>query len=259
MVWCLWGSKGGSGCSVVAASAALLSARRGPVLLVDLAGGDQARILGVEPGGAGLARWLRHPNPPPDSLGRLEMAVSERVALLPHHGAGGRSGGQREADGSLGPRFDVGERINLLAHLLAADDRRVIVDLGLAESHHRETVSSPLSISASAFPAVVAVAERSTLVTRLCYLAIAAAMDLPVPDDVVVVAEPDRALRATDVEAALRVPVNTVRCDPAVARAVDSGLLTRRLPRSLHRIPLTVSSSVEARRSAAAARTVERP
>lgn len=232
MVWCFWGSKGGAGCSVMATAAAMLSTRRGPVLLVDLAGGDQARILGVEPEGPGLLRWLRHANPPPDSLARLELSVADRLALLPFRGS---AHGQSDQADPPPDESDLDERLNLLAHLLAADDRLVVVDLGSAGRHRLDTSgwSCPPLV-----PTVLGVAERSTLVTRLCYLALVQAIDQPVPDDVIVVSEPDRALRVADVEAALRAPVAAVRWDPAVARAVDSGLLVRRLPRALHRIPL---------------------
>lgn len=235
MVWCFRGSKGGSGCSVMAAAAAMLTARRDPVLLVDLAGGDQARILGVDPRGPGLVRWLHHPNPPPDSLARLELPVAGRLSLLPFRGSDDDPEGSA---GSAGHGMDFDERLNLLAHLLAADERLVVVDLGLpgpVDAGRSGSTHPP------AFGAVLGVAERSTLVTRLCYLALVRAMEQPVPDDVIVVVEPDRALRAADVEAALRVPVATVRWDPSVARAVDSGLLIRRLPRALHRIPLALS------------------
>ncbi len=238
MVWCLWAAKGGSGCSVVAASAAMLMARRGPVLLVDLAGGDLARILGVEPAGPGLVRWLRHPNPPPDALTRLELPVADGLALLPLRGSDQRA----VVDTAPGPVVDLGERLTVLAHLLAADDRAVIVDLGV----QRSGASVACGVSVAALAPIGAVAERSTLVTRLCYLSVAAAMDLPVADDVIVVAEPDRALRIGDVSAALRAPVTTVRWDPAVARAVDAGLLTRRLPRALARLPLAVDAPAAA-------------
>lgn len=245
MIWCTWAAKGGSGCSVVAAAAALLSARRRQVLLVDLAGGDQARILGVEPEGPGLTRWLRHPNPPPDSLARLEVPVAADIALLPFRGS------DLAADVSTGSPpddVDLGERWVLLAHLLAADERLVVVDLGLGLVPWAASHAGPDPVSASV--AIAGVAERCTLVTRLCYLALARAMEQPVPDDVIVVAEPDRALRVADVEAALRVPVAAIRCDPAVARAVDAGLLTRRLPRALRRIPLAVAGAADPRTSA---------
>ena len=56
------------------------------------------------------------------------------------------------------------------------------------------------------------------------------------PDGVVLVAEPGRALRVPDIERTLGVPVvATISHDPAVARAVDAGLLAARLPRVLQR------------------------
>lgn len=230
----MWTAKGGSGCSVAAASAALLSARRGPVLLVDVAGGDQATILGVEPTGPALLGWLRHPNPPPDALARLELPVVDNLRLVPFRSSDRIADAPRKSGGDV----DFSERVALLAHLLAADDRLVVVDLGLPGRVASEPGPELGPVGpGSMHTAIVGVAERSTLVTRLCYLALARAMEQPVPDDVIVVAEPDRALRLGDVEAALRVPVTTIRWDPAVARAVDSGLLTRRLPRALRRIP----------------------
>ena len=56
------------------------------------------------------------------------------------------------------------------------------------------------------------------------------------PTGVVLVDEPSRSLTRADVEAALGVPVvAVVQVDPAVARAVDAGLLASRLPRTLAR------------------------
>lgn len=249
MVWCFWSSKGGSGCSVMAAATAMLSARRQPVLLVDLAGGDQARILGVEPKGAGLVRWLGHTNPPPDSLARLEQAVADGLFLLPFCGPDpDRTDSVDSHDGGV----DLDDRLSLLARLLAADERLVVVDLGLPG---RPAVGTSGSTCSPAFPALLDVAERSTLVTRLCYLALVRTMEQPVPDDVLVVVEPDRALRVADVEAAMRVPVATVRWDPAVARAVDAGLLVRRLPRALHRLPVPTPTSDAGTVEPAAARS----
>lgn len=48
--------------------------------------------------------------------------------------------------------------------------------------------------------------------------------------------EPGRALDRTDVETVVGAPVQAeVPLDPAVARAVDAGLLASRLPRGLER------------------------
>ena len=68
------------------------------------------------------------------------------------------------------------------------------------------------------------------LVLRPCYLALKAAIaalrEQRPPDSLVVVAEPDRALGPNDLADALGVPVAAVvPVDPAVARAVDAGLL----------------------------------
>ena len=78
---------------------------------------------------------------------------------------------------------------------------------------------------------------RSLLVTRACYLALRRAAAAPCrPDGVVLVTEPGRALRAADVARAVGAPVvASVSHDPAIARAVDAGLLTARLPRLLAR------------------------
>ena len=78
----------------------------------------------------------------------------------------------------------------------------------------------------------------TTLVTRSCYLALRHAVALAVaPDRVVLIQEPERALRHDDIAAVLGRPVVTVPASPAVARTVDAGLLAGRIPNCLH--PLT--------------------
>jgi hypothetical protein len=80
---------------------------------------------------------------------------------------------------------------------------------------------------------LVAHADRSLLVTRPCYLSLRRAVHSATrPTGIVLVHEPGRALSLRDVEQAMGVPVAaTVSLDPAVARAVDAGLLATRLPR----------------------------
>lgn len=75
------------------------------------------------------------------------------------------------------------------------------------------------------------------LVTRPCYLALRAAMHLRArPDGLVVITEPGRALSVDDVAEVIGAPVRAViPQDPAVARAIDAGLLASRLPRTLAR------------------------
>lgn len=73
------------------------------------------------------------------------------------------------------------------------------------------------------------------LVIRPCYLALRRAIASAIPtDSVVLIEEPGRSLRADDVAAILNVSnMLRVRHDPAVARAVDAGLLASRLPDAL--------------------------
>ncbi|MFV0257189.1 MAG: ParA family protein [Acidimicrobiales bacterium] len=212
MMWCLWSAKGGSGCSTVSAGLAVLAARRGPTLLVDLAG-DQPALLGVadesDPEGrrVGVGDWLLAPHPPPDALGRLERPVNDRLALLP---AGEPLGARDPAE--------LEGRWRLLGALLAGDGRDVVIDCGTHWRHARPLLGlSPWSL----------------LVTRACFLGLRRSARGPTPDGVILVREPQRAITAADAAAAVGAAVvAVVPTDPAVARAVDAGLLLRRLPRS---------------------------
>jgi cellulose biosynthesis protein BcsQ len=204
-----WATKGGSGTTVVAASLALLLARAEEpgTLLVDTAG-DVPAALGVpEPSGPGLAEWLDAPvDAGAAALARLEVTVRDRLALLPR------------GTGPLRP-----ERAEALTEVLGAENRHVVVDCG----------TSP----ADAALALALAATTSLLVTRPCYLAMRRALAAPLrPSGIVVVREPGRSLTPDDVSRVLGVPIRAdVEIDPAVARAVDAGLLATRLPRSLER------------------------
>lgn len=249
---CFWTAKGGSGATVTAAATALLAARGGETLLVDL-GGDLALALGVAsadapppdalgpPGrGWGVAGWLHAPCPPPDALIRMERPVIPGLSLLPF-GAGppgstfadeAAGGGKRSGPpGSVArdPEADPGdwvavteERVKVLASLLAGESRRVVVDVGLGlggvRGWHRPLLDQ---------------ATCSLLIIRACYLSLSRAGRLRRPDGIVLIDEPARALRPADVAASIGAPVvATVPADPAVARAVDAGLLARRLPKA---------------------------
>lgn len=209
MLLACWSAKGGSGTTVVAASLALLLARRGSTgsLLVDLAG-DGPAVLGLpEPDGPGLVGWLAAGAAvPADALGRLEVAAGPALRLLPR--------GTGHLDASRG---------EILAALLATDPRAVVIDCG----------SEPTGVAL----AVAAGATRSILVTRPCFLALRRALAAPLrPSEVVLLTEPGRSLRGADVEDCIGAPVVAeVSVDPAVARAVDAGLLSSRLPRGLAR------------------------
>jgi hypothetical protein len=212
-----WSVKGGSGTTVVAAALALGLAATGPAgsVLVDL-GGDAAAVLGLaEPGGPGVSDWLAAgPSVPTDGWSRLEVPAGAGVALVPR----GR-----------GP-LDRPDRAEVLAGLLGADHRPVVVDCGVVPSGPGSPADSCATVLASH-------ATRSLLITRACSLALRRAAACPFrPSGVVLVREPGRLLRADDVAAAVGADVwAEVHVDPAVARAVDTGLLATRLPRRFAR------------------------
>ncbi len=205
--------KGGSGTTVVACSLALLHGRAGPegALLVDLVG-DVPAVLGQpEPDGPGVAAWLAAGDDVgADALERLAVPAAAGLALVPTGDAGAPARSGRGA---------------LLAAALEADRRPVVVDAG----------SCPTGAALD----IVAAAATSLLVLRPCFLALRRAVAAPIrPSGVVLVREPGRALGRRDVEAALGVPVRAeLDVEPAVARAVDAGLLVTRLPRDARARP----------------------
>ena len=78
--------------------------------------------------------------------------------------------------------------------------------------------------------------DHRVLVTRPCYLALRRSTITPRPTHVVLINEPGRALDAKDIEAVTAVPVTaTIPYETGIARTIDAGLLTTRLPRTLTR------------------------
>ncbi len=206
----LWAAKGGSGTTVAAAALALVLARRLPdagALCVDLAG-DVPAVLGLpEPDGPGLTGWLAAGDDVAvDALSRLEVEAGDRLRMLPH-----------------GPGPLPSGRGDVLASVLAADPRPVVVDCGTAPD--------------GAARAVAAGATVSLLVIRPCYLALRRAVAAPLrPSGIIVVHEEGRALGRADIERVVGAPVRAeLRYDPSVARSVDAGLLAARLPKALER------------------------
>ena len=214
MVIACWSPKGGSGTTVIACGLAAAIARSSGSsgsLLVDLAG-DAAAVLGIaEPGGPGVAEWLAAgPDVGPEALGRLEVEVGPGLRLL--------------ASPAMVGSIDVAPgRTEALLEALSADPRPVVVDCG------RAVEGAGLGLAAGA--------QFSVLVLRPCYLGLRRALAAPVrPSGVVLVTEAGRALGRRDVEEVLGVPVRAeVPVEESVARAVDAGLLGRRLPRSFER------------------------
>lgn len=212
MLIACWSAKGGSGTTVVSVALSLLIARRvaGPIVLADLAGDVPATLGIAEPAGPGLGEWLRAgPEVPPAGLSRLEVEGATNLRVLPR-GDGGAVG---EAGDAAGERLAVA----------LAGAGPVVVDCGLLQSE--------------ASLAVARNAGLSLLVLRPCYLALRKALAAPLrPSAVVLVDEGERALSPADVEDVLGVPVRArVPWHPAIARAVDAGLLADRVPLPLAR------------------------
>ncbi len=156
--------------------------------------------------------WLgAGPGVPDDALGRLAHLTEHGLTIV-------HRGGEDEVM-AFAPDADAGRR---LADALRAvrGSSPVIADCGRIES--------------AAMRAFVAAADRSFLVLRPCYLAMRRAVHAPRPTAVVLITEPDRWLRRGDVEDVLGVPVAAeIAWAPAIAKAVDSGLLNGRMPRRL--------------------------
>jgi hypothetical protein len=201
-----WSTKGGSGTSVVAAALSVCLAERGPVVAVDL-GGDLPSVLGVAADEApGVVDWLHA------SSG---VGAAALTALAFDAGRGLRV--LQRGRGPVGPDA----RWTALADALADTDATVVVDAGTAP------LPAPLLRSSA----------ESLLVVRPCFLALrrVSCCDAT-PTGVVVIAEPGRALGRRDVERVTGVRVLAeLPLDPAVARAVDAGLLASRLPMAFRR------------------------
>ena len=211
MVTLCWAAKGGSGTTVVTAALALGFRRHS--LLVDL-DGELPAVLGMpDPDRPGIDDWLRS-DAHVDRLDELVVDADATTSLLPHR----RSDGTR----AVSPIEDT--RWAEFADWLRRqhdDGIGVFVDGGSTTPH--ETLA--------------AAADQVLIVTRPCYLSLRRARRSTVrPTGVILVDEPGRQMRSRDVERCLGAPVvATVSADPAIARAVDAGLLAARLPWAMGR------------------------
>jgi MinD-like ATPase involved in chromosome partitioning or flagellar assembly len=213
MLIACWSAKGGVGTTVVAAGLGLHLASRTPAgsLLVDLAG-DLPIALGCpDTESPGIRDWLAAEGEiPTDALARLERPMHDGVGLITR---------------GLGPL--LGGRASLLARLLSAEPRTVVADCGVVTETEADVVARQVAATASV----------SLLVLRPCFLGLRRAVRLTLrPTGIVVVNDEGRAITSDDIESVLGVPVVArVRVSPAVARAVDAGLLAGALPRTLER------------------------
>jgi hypothetical protein len=215
MVTLCWAAKGGSGTTVVASALALGSTR--PSLLVDL-DGEIPAVLGLpEPDRPGVAEWLTS-EASADHLAELLIDIGPQTWLLPWRSTTALVVDAHGAPGDPNRWALLGHWLHDWSDQWGCD---VTVDCG--------TRPPP--------PRLCDAATRSLLVTRPCYLSLRRAVRNPVrPTGVVLVDEPGRSLGARDIEHALGVPVEAVvSLDPAIARAVDAGLLASRLPRMVTR------------------------
>ena len=202
-----WSVKGGSGTTVVAAALALVLAQRLDVgaRLIDLSG-DIPSALGMsEPASEGIAEWLSATDHPgADALNNLMLPVTAHLGVIPR-------GRNIIVPSQLNP-----DRLRDLALAVAQSPMPTVVDAG----------------SGLATIPIIEHATRSLLIIRPCYLALRRASLLTTPPHgVIVITEPGRALGVHDVESVVGAPVLAeIPFDPAIARAVDAGLLAGRVP-----------------------------
>lgn len=197
-----WAAKGGSGTTVVTAALALFCPTES--LLVDLAG-ELPIVLGLgEPPGHGVADWLQS-DAPAAALDDLAVEVGDTTRLI--------------ARGTASLDRTSARWAELREWLVAQDNPLVDAGTGVPPAE------------------LLGDGVRSLLVTRACYLSLRRAVDSRCrPDGIVLVVEPGRQYRPFDVERMIGAPVvATVSQDPAIARAVDVGLLRARPPRTFTR------------------------
>ena len=206
MIVC-WSVKGGSGTTVVAAALALVLAQRheAGARLIDMSG-DTPSALGMsEPASEGIAEWLSAADHPGvEALNNLMLPVTAHLGVIPR------------GNNVIVPSLVNLDRLRDLAEVIAQSTMPTVVDAG----------------SGLAAIPIIEHATRSLLIIRPCYLALRRASLLTTkPHGIIVITEPGRALGVHDVESVVGAPVLAeIPFDPAIARAVDAGLLAGRVP-----------------------------
>lgn len=199
MITIFYSPKGGVGTTVTAASYALLLAHQhNGALLVDFCGDAPAAFGLVEPTAPGVHDWLD------ESSSR----ASEELLLMAQPCASNLRVVHR------GARFVSGEpRWQKLAEALEAMPMPVVIDAGT------QFVPEELSRISS-----------MVMVVQPCYLTMRRAIREVRPQQIVIVRPAERVLTNNDLTNLLGVPTMAeIPENPAIARAVDAGLLPERV------------------------------
>ena len=218
MVTICWAAKGGSGTTVVTAAVALTAPT--PTLLVDL-DGEIPRVLGIPgPDRPGVSEWAASPAPA-SHLDDLLLTLDDERSLLPWRARSSVSPSLHDLDRGRLAELARWLRPWQASRATPGAGPSVVVDAGTGEPPSE----------------LVADADRVILVTRPCYLSLNRLSAFTTrPTGVVLVREPGRSLGPRDVEASAGAPIiATIDYDTAIARAVDTGLLARRVPSAVRR------------------------
>jgi CobQ/CobB/MinD/ParA nucleotide binding domain len=194
-------TKGGQGVTTITAALGVLHAQAGHRTLLIDTGGDLPAILGKpEPLSVGLSDYLVDPS---ITLDDITVNIGENLDIVTR---------------GTGPITFTTYTYGLIAGALGDYDT-VIIDAGTCATEWNQH------------------AERNVFVTRPCYLAVRRAIHLPRrPTEVVLMAEPGRALSTHDIEVVLGVPLSaTVPVDIDTARIIDAGILGSRIPQRISR------------------------
>ena len=161
----------------------------------------------------------------------IAAKIGQRVRLVDHCG---------ELAAVMGlPEYDDGERVTFEHWPLTLERANTYADM--------PTDPDTLEIHDMGTLATVPADHTRLMVVRPCYLALRRAVQRnDSPSAIVLMAEPDRALGATDVRHALGAPVvATVPVQPAIARRIDAGLFApTNLPMALHVLAIVLPEMV---------------
>ena len=225
-----WSIKGGVGTSVSAAAVAIrLADEERDVVLVDLEG-DQPALLGMMSSEAdihGLGDWLRGETESDDIVALCEQ-VKPGMVQDGSVWSDCRKLLRRGAD--IADNTDPQKIVDALSCLAQSHD--VIVDGGLDRLCVRSLITGPH--------------HTAVCVLQPCYLALSRAPTVIGPyDEILLVVPPGRALRKSDIMAALGANnVERIPWDPRVGRAVDAGTIVSMLPPPLQNFTIRIGSDV---------------